>query len=211
MKNTTLALMLVAACGSDELGNDPGGGTGTLLVNASIDQEDGAAELVVTVDRAGQDVDDAIVRVTSELGEVTLALSGGGEYRGVQAGWAAGYEISVTSGEDSLTGSIDAPGPIVMTSPLSGFDAQAAEGGLVRISWDGERSMEARVRTDDFDQTVPDDGALDVAATFFVQDQQEIEIRRRNTVTLAGGAPGSRLEATFELTTDVTVTNPFPG
>ena len=61
----SLASICLLACGGDRVGTDPGGGSGTLLVEADIDVDRDGAEFRVTVDRLGQDVNDAVVTISS--------------------------------------------------------------------------------------------------------------------------------------------------
>jgi len=208
-----VAALFLAACGSDGIGNDPGGGSGTLLVNGTIEHNDGGAEFRVRVRLGGADVPNAGVVIESEIGEVILVWDGNDRYRGEQPGWAAGYRLQVAVGEDhQVTGSVDAPGPAVLTSPdpQVPFDPHLADQGVVLVSWDGERAMTVQVRTHSFGWgPFPDEGEVLVPATYFDEDQQDIEIDRENQVALAGGLPGSSLSSQIDTDTRVTVLNSF--
>ncbi len=210
---SVFAGLFLAACGSDGIGNDTGGGSGTLLVNGTVEHNDGRAEFRVRVQLGGADVPNAGVTMESELGEVILVWDGNDRYRGEQFGWAEGYRLQVAIGEDhNLSGSVDAPGfaALVSPDPQVPFDPHLAENGVVRVSWDGERAMAVRVRTHSFDWgPFPDEGEVLVPATYFDEDQQDIEIDRENQVSLAGGLPGSTLSAQMDTDTRVTLINPF--
>lgn len=207
-----LFVMVTAACGSDGSSTDPGSGTKTLVVEAKIDYEAGA-DIDVHVRRAGADVVDAVVKVTSNLGNLTLTYDGGGTYKGNQAGWAKYFAIEVTAGPDALEASIAAPQPALLTQPdiRVPFDAQQAEAVLFR--WDADRADLVRIKTEKFEtlpEYVEDTGSYMIQATAFVKDEQEVKLKRRNSLTLAGGAPGSTLTAEFEDEFTVLVSNPYP-
>ncbi len=207
-----LVSWLVAACGGSSYGTDPGHGTATLLVNGDVGYEGGAAHFDVHIQRAGANVSDAQVLIGSNFGVVTLITQGGGDYTGVQAGWGDGFNLDITAGNDSLSGGIDAPNPVDITSPnpAASFDPHTAPNGLVHVVWAGDRADTARVKSKDWDMTLtPDTGSTDIPATTFVDDHQDIEIRRTNTVDLAGGAPGSTLSAHYNDQVTINVTNPF--
>jgi hypothetical protein len=211
-----LATVALAACGDDAPGTDAGDGSETLLVNASIDGDgdgDGAgADMTVRVRRAGVDVNDAIVEISSNHGEVSLASTGGGgEYRGGQPLWGDWYEIRVTAGDDWLDGGVEAPvrPALVTPDPAAPFDVRAAEDGLVRVAWDGEAAQTIRVRAGDYDASLADTGSVMVPATMFTDEEEDIELRRENATALAGGAPGSDLSAHIDSQTRVIVLNPF--
>lgn len=205
------ASVALFACGSDsgDVGTDPGDGSRTLLVEADVAHDGGAAKLSVRVRRAGADVTDAIVMADGEFGEVALAHVGNGEYRAVQAGWASWYGIRVEAGQDWLEGAIESPEPALLRSPEGAFDPHA--GPVVTLAWSGELAHRVRVRSKDFEWEGPDEGRLDVPSTIFVEPSQELEIRRENFTPLAGGAPGSSLSSRIESKTDLIVVNPFEG
>ena len=203
-------LLGLGACHHD-VGTDPGGGTQTLTVNGHVELEGGGAQVHVSVRRAGAEVQGAIVTVDSKFGALALTYVGGADYETVQAGWAPGYRITVESGEDWLDGSIEAPDLPVLLAPsaLTPFDPHLAEGGVVNLEWDGARAMSIKVETKNFDVTVADVNKIAVPATAFEEDQQEIKLERENTTPLAGGTPGSSLDARCETKTRVSVLNPF--
>ncbi len=207
-----LLAALTAACGSDTTGTDPGGGTKRLFVEGHVDYEDGAAEFRISVQLAGAPVATAEVTVESSLGKVLLAAMPDGNYAGVQAGWGDEFALEVTVGDDWLDARINAPDPIVLVAPdlAASFDPHLAPDLLVRVAWEGELADEVRVKTKDFDTTVrPDMGEIFIPAASFKDDEQDLHIDRKNVVALAGGAPGSSLDAEFKFKTKLSVTNPF--
>jgi hypothetical protein len=201
----------VAACGSDGSATNPGTGTKTLVVEAKIDYEAGA-DFDVRVRRAGQDVTDAVVTITSNRGEVLLTHDGGGDYIGAQTGWGNYFALDVKAGPDALEGSIAAPQSVTLVQPdmRVPFDARQAES--VRFRWDAEPADFVRIKTEKF-ETVPeyveDTGSYMIVATAFVDTEQDVKIKRRNSVALAGGLPGSTLTADYEEKFQVLVTNPY--
>src|SRR5262245_23967722 len=136
------SLLVVLGCGDDS-GNDSGGGTGTLLVTASISmQEGGDSDIDVRVRRAGTSVLDALVRISSGRGDVGLIHDGFGVYRGTQNGYGGTYRLSVLSGTDELHGAIEAPQAAVLRTPdpTKVLDPRAEADGVVTVSWGGERA-----------------------------------------------------------------------
>jgi len=207
----SLAAICLFACGGDGVGSDPGGGTGTLLVRGDVDVNREGADLRVRVERNGQDVDDAIVTITSDAGEVTLPLAGGGDYRAGQAGWNDWYDLEVRAGDDWLDGGIETPDVPAITEPSSdsALDPHQVDGGMVRVAWSGEGAMTVRVRVGDFEDGGDDTGELMVPATAFTDGEMEVSVERTNSTDLAGGAPGSHLSAHSDADARILVTNPF--
>jgi hypothetical protein len=206
-------LALLAACGSNNGNTDPGGGSGTLLVLASASSEGGNAQFRVVVSKLGAAVSTATVVVTSDLGTTTLVQQPLGVYTGLGAGWAHSYTVTVTSGDDNLHGTIDAPVAAIITAPnpAVAFDPHAAANGVVTIKWSGDAADTASVHTDNFDWGPEmDPGQLVVASSIFIDTSQDFRVDRQNKTILAGGIAGSQLTATIDTRTTLLVTNPFP-
>lgn len=208
-----LALVTVACGGGSRSGSDPGEGTQTLIVQASASIESGDAgwSLEVRVERAGGiDVLDAVVEIESDAGDMVLVSSGDGRYAGslpVDASW---FGLSVEAGEDGLSASIDAPAMPVLEHPaLVGLDPHAEADGLIEVSWSGSSAQHVRVKLADFQYEGVDEGSIDVPASAFDDDQMDLELDRRNSVTLLGGVGGSTFEASAEHRVQITVTNPY--
>ena len=211
-----LLLPLTTACGGDDdlagpVDGDSGGGSGALLVRASIDSEEGGAEVDVSIERAGRDVDDATVVIGTDGADLILERDGEGRYRGRDAQWSGWYTIEVTAGDDWLDGGLESPDrPILVDpDPAEAFDPHQAEDGVVLVTWDGDLALSARVKTKDFEWSGADEGGLEIPAVMFEEDEQEIEIKRENEIDLAGGAAGSFLAVETGSKTRLIVLNPF--
>lgn len=206
--------MVVAACGGGGAsGTDPGEGTQTLIVaaNASISSGDPGWSLEVEVGRPGAPmVTDAEVRIESDAGDMVLAHVENGRYAGSLPADATAFALSVEAGEDGLSASLDAPAIPELEHPaVTGFDPHAEEDGLVEVRWSGAAAQRVRVKVAEFEYEGVDQGSIDVPATTFQDDEEELEVERRNSVTLLGGLGGSTFEAKAETKTRVGVTNPF--
>ncbi len=209
--NRTCLVFLLAACGGGSA-TDPGGGTGTLLVFATVQNEGTGASLSVDVHRGGNRVTDATVTFDSGSGAVPLTFGADDRYHGVSAGWSDRYRLSVVAGADNVSGSIAAPAPatIVSPDPSVAFDPHLAAGGVVRVSWSGDAADTVEVDVKDFHWGPnPDTGGVDVPATSFHDTAEEVRIQRVNSTALAGGVAGSTLSARHETRTDLAIVNPF--
>lgn len=210
-----LSIPLCAACNDDDVAGpvdgDSGGGSGALLVRADIESDDGGADFEVTVERSGQDVDDAAVVIGTDGADVILERDGEGHYRGEDGDWSATYSIEVTAGDDWLDGWLDAPDLpyLVDPDPAEAFDPHQAEDGVVVVTWEGDLAMSVRVKTKDFEWSGADEGGVEIPAAMFEEEDQEIEISRENQIDLDGGAPGSVLSVESDARTRLVVLNPF--
>jgi hypothetical protein len=203
--------LLATACGNDS--TYAGRGTQTLLVTAEIDYDEGGASANIRVRRAGVDVTDALVGISSDLGDVMLVYNADNHsYRGRQTGWKGAYSIQVRAGNDWLDGGIGSPEQPVLTKPAPGvaFDPHLADRGVVELVWSGRRGDMIRVRTKKYDPGfVPDQGSVLVSNTYFTEDAQDVSLERANSIDLAGGAPGSTLSAHIGSDARLLITNPF--
>jgi len=207
---TLATLAYLAGCGGDS--TSAGSGTGTLFVDAQISEDNGNASFRVQVRRNNSAVLDAVVKLDAGGGSATLTASGEGSYRGSMAGWADHYTLSVSSGADHLSGSIEAPrpAPIVAPDPTVAFDPHKAAGGLVDLRWSGATADTVEVHSHDFEWgPMADPGQLSVAGSIFTDTSQEVRVSRENSTPLAGGVIGSTLAADISTTTDLLVVNPF--
>ena len=206
------ALVLAAACGGTPE-TDGGDGTGTLEVQASVegDRGDLSSDMEVRVRRAGVPVTDAVVTLESDHGTVTLVHEVDGHYYGSQVGWGAYYHLEVSAGDDHLDGTIRAPDMPTITAPdpAVALDPHAIASGTVTVTWAEDGADLARVKCKDFSYEGPDTGTIGIPVSFFVETSQELEVSRRNAVTLAGGTVGSTLSARAEAQIVLAVTNPF--
>ncbi|RMH41229.1 MAG: hypothetical protein D6689_11600 [Deltaproteobacteria bacterium] len=214
----------VVGCGGSAgggSGDDLGSGTQTLVVTAAIeadnqipnatDVNDFTTSFDVRVRRAGQDVADATVTVTSAAGAVTLAYSGDGRYRGAQVGYHEVYRLDVVAGDDDVTGArVDGPDIHVITAPQPG--ALVPRSADLVVEWARDETAEvAEIETKEMDKVAIDDtGTFTVPAAILNQDDSEIkddEVRiwRTNRLSPAGGAGGSSLSVTVRNEIDVLV------
>jgi hypothetical protein len=213
-----LVLPLAAACGGDDdiagpVDGDSGGGNGALLVRAQIGSEEGGVEFDVDVERDGADVTDAEVVIGTDGADVALVHDGEGRYRGSDGEWSGYYTIEVSAGDDWLDGGLDAPDrpTLLEPDPAQAFDPHTAEDGVVVVTWGGDLAMTVRVKTKEFEWSGDDEGGLDIPASMFVEEDQEIEISRTNEIDLHGGAPGSYLSVERGDKTHLSVVNPYDG
>lgn len=211
-----LLLPIAAGCGGDDdvagpVDGDSGGGSGALLVRAHIDSEEGGAEIDVSVERDGQEVNDAEVVIGTDGADLLLERDGEGRYRGFDGEWSTWYTLEVSAGDDWLDGALEAPDRPVLIDPdpAEAFDPHQAEDGVVLVTWDGDLAMSVRVKTRDFEWSGADEGGLEIPAVMFEEEEQEIEISRENEIDLAGGAPGSFLAVETGAKTRLVVVNPY--
>lgn len=215
------SLALLGCGGSDGIGTDPGTGTMTLLVDAhaSYDNEVNTAEFRVNVRKGGANLDTAQIKITSEIGEVFLISSGGGDYRGVQSGWSdEGYillvEVKDAQGKvsDELEASLAAPVRVVLVNPdpAVAIDAKTLPNNILKVEWKGPAADSVSIKTKDFDPPdfTPDPLHVDIPAAALTETTQKLEIERKTGVNLAGGLPGSRFTAEFKLKTGLIILNP---
>ena len=210
MKRSLVLLFALCACGGTS--TDPGGGTQTLLVNGSVELQDGGSSFFVEVRKGSIRITGAAVSFESGLGTTTLVGDAEGRYQGFASGWASSYHLRVVAGDDNLDATILAPEApsLVEPEPSVAFDPHLAENGIVRLSWSGEAAQTIEVGTKDFKWGPnPDGGGVDVPATAFQDTTQQVRIERKNETPLAGGTAGSQLEARADTRTDLTIVNPF--
>jgi hypothetical protein len=201
----------IAGCGSTiGNGSDPGTGTRTLLVSAKVEAEnrlDNATEangfdtkFEVTVKRAGADVADAQVVLTSASGTRTLTHAGGGKYTGGHVGYDRNYDLRVTAGADNLNAMIAGPTLHRITSPAPGAMVPPRQDLTIHWTRDGAADS-ASVETKEFKvDSTPDRGTYVVPGAHFPGKpgdtvEERAIVYRRTRVGLAGGTTGSQIEA----------------
>ncbi len=216
MNYLLVSLSLLGACGGNGTfdpgsGDDPGGGTQTLVVDGSATARprvpnatqpaDFDTEFSVRVTLNAQPVTTGTVVMTSAAGEVSLVFrpDNNGSWEGIGAGYEEVYQLDVTSGADSVEGvRVDGPDIHTFSDPLAGavVDSTLA----MPLSWDRSDAADAAVlRAGDGDGiTITDTGDYVVAPATLKskQDQPEpntIRLTRTNRVAPAGAAPGSEL------------------
>jgi hypothetical protein len=215
-----LALLGAAACGSGLGGTSPGGGSGTLRVEASVSASEAvdnansstgfSTGFSVRVYRAGAPLSGARVMVTSPAGMLTLPESSeAGRYRGEQGGYHRTYALAVDLGADRLDAQLVGPPAHAFTSPVARIVHPAGE--PLMVAWSPMGAPAASIETREMDDTAtPDDGAYTIPGSFLVGRPGElrddrIRVRRAEEIALAGGTPGSTLSVSVrnQLTFDI--------
>ncbi len=208
MTRALLVLLLASSCGL----TSPGGGTGTLYVVAHLTSDGSTAgsRARVTVrngSATGDLVTDAEVAIRGgPLGRTIIPYDAQrDQYRLDSFTWVDGFRLEVLHGKDLLDGSIEAPGATLITDPIGGSTYRRADGPPLVIRWKDSRGALAtttnlRVEKAKIDRPIPTGVyELQVAANeLVVDDKEKVRVQRSNEVTLAGGAPGSLLNAQTE-------------
>lgn len=208
-------LGIVVACG-DGTGpaierNDPGTGTSTLLVVATIDADDAPGGFntvfdVTVQDGTGNAVSGATVMISNgELGDLNLIETGtgSGDYTASRTTFPRGdFRLTVTRGTDDVRNVIlGGPGVHLITEPVASATVTALQ--PVTVRWDvPSQARSAWVETRDWDSPIMPDtgGAVIPGALNPARTDGRIRVFRRNEVDLAGGLPGSRLRVTVRQT-----------
>lgn len=208
-KGITALIATLVACGGDATGpaaerNDPGTGTTSLRVAASIsaaDKKDGfVTNFEVSLwDAQGLPVSDATVTIQNgELGEVNLLeVKGSGVYRAKLNSFPDGdFRLDVVSGDDRVENVVvGGIGIHEITAPQANSTVTAGE--PLTVSWDAPalgRSVE--IETRDYESGVlADNGSAVIPAENNVdRDKQRIRVYRTNSVDIVGALPDSELE-----------------
>jgi hypothetical protein len=196
-----------------------GRGSGTLRVIASAEAEPdpaGADAVVTTFSvqlwKATAPVPDALVRVSSSLGDLQLDDQfHSGSYRATQMGYAHTYTFSARLGADfvedaTLTGP-DAP---TFSAPAKG--ATVERESPLHVAWSPAGADEAAIRTMGFPTlTIPDTGSFDLPKESLrwvspgMSAEDEIRVRRGNTARLGGATPDSGIGVSVSDDLPVTV------
>lgn len=221
-----LALGLVAACGGSDLdpgaGNDPGGGTGTLVVDGTARAQARLSNARVTSDFETSfevrirlndvDVIDGSVTVTSSSGTFDLLVSetdNGKRWRGSAPQYDEVYILDIVSGEDAVDSvRVDGPDIHSFVEPLAGATVDPAVALAVR--WGGDHAAEsASIDAEEIDNLAIDDtGEFSLPAGSLKSDQNQarentLRISRSNRVVPAGGAAGSEWSVSIRNEIDV--------
>jgi hypothetical protein len=219
-----LSMFTLAACGGDGGGSalpdapldtgpaggrdDPGTGTGTLLVDGTVTAEPSVSNtsdptnfvtsFTTRITRAGVDVNDGTVQIRSTGGPVNLLFDTTTmRWRGAQAGYFADYTLDATSGSDAVIGArVHGPDIHVLTSPLAGATVDSTM--PVVVTWSRVETAEvATLQTRQLNAvTIADSGtySLGTGTLKSKPDQSEtesIEIVRSSVIAPAGGLVGS--------------------
>lgn len=179
----------------------PGGGTGTLYVEAdvqgrSVNGTISQTEFVANVrDALGAPVSGTVV-VTGRFGDVELTEGAPGTYFAIHSGYETGsYTLNVTSGEDNVTGvTVVAPDMHKITTPTSGQTVPANTALNVRWTSD-DVAAECRLETRDYnsDWIAGDRGVLWTPTTGNpARTDQRVRVERRNLQAPQGALLNSR-------------------
>lgn len=206
-----LAASLVA-CG----GSNPGNGTRTLFVNARA-ESDGASDgsLLMVEVREGHSegtlITDAVVTINgNETGEFNLPWVGAnfggfkfGAYAKDNLTWDTGWSLNVKRGEDYLDAYLVAPGHTTITAPLGGSTYRRSSGEPLVLQWKDGEGRGADLTTVRFKTSeqanrdfTDDPMEYEVEPNHLQADDDErVEVERRNEVNLEGGTAGSIFRA----------------
>jgi hypothetical protein len=207
------AAALACACG----GSNPGKGNKALYVKA-IALSDGTTDgsmLGVEVRKGSASngvLADAVVKIVGDTtGEQTLAWDPtvwgnfrDGSYKKDRLTWDSGWKISVVDAFDSLEAYLVAPGQTIVTAPEPGSTFNRANSYSFVLRWRDDREQKAEVVNIDYLHSTAanaslssDTGVQNVDPTNMVaSDPEQVNVRRGNKVTLAGGTAGSFFSAT---------------
>lgn len=201
-----LTMASLTGCGY----TDPGTGTNTLEVVARLSftaSDDGETDVRVRVLKRGAVVNDASVAIQNgETGEkfvIDEQTTGQDRYRGLLDGYHRRIELSVTAGADHLVGRLEGPGRHLIKSPLNDSVLRRSDADTMRVRWraeDGLMADEVELRFDEseFSTTIGrDTGEVVVATAELIPGLEELRVTRRNSVNLAGGTAGSKLEIAY--------------
>ena len=208
MTRTLLIALVASSCGF----TSPGGGTQTLFVTARLSSDGSTAgsSARVTVRQGsstGDLVKDAEVAIRGgPLGRTIVPYDDGrDQYRLDSFTWVDGFRLEVIRGRDFLDGSITAPGPTLITDPVSGSTFRRADNQPLIIRWRDERNQPAdttQLRLDKakIERTLAA-GVLVIPvdpSELVVNDKERVRIERTSEVALAGGVAGSTLSASTQ-------------
>jgi hypothetical protein len=226
MKTIFASIALLAACGSDPLdpgaGDDPGGGTATLLVDGRASAEprfsnakvatDFDTDFSIRISLNNVPVTTGTVTIQSRYGEAPLTWAADpGRWEGRMANYDEVYRLDVDSGADNVHGVIvDGPDIHVFTAPLAGATLDSTMQNP--LTWDRDES--ADVTTFDAQEvdhiTISDSGSymMGVGVLRAEKDkarEDRLQISRTNHVAPAGAIAGSDFAVTVTNEIDVIV------
>lgn len=220
MLRLSCLLLAICACGGGEspvapdpddltpgVGDDPGTGTGTLLVDGNatasplIDNATDPAgfttQISLRVARTEGDVTEGTVQLHSLGGTVDLTFDPATmRWRGAQNSYHQVYQLDVTSGDDDVVGvRLEGPDIHAFSTPLKGATVDSTI--PLDIAWTrAEAATVARLRTRDLDVEIEDSGAHALAANSLRSkpddtEDERLELLRSRLITPAGATPGS--------------------
>lgn len=230
MRNTTILITsaVLAGCGggglSPGVGDDPGTGTGTLLVDGDVsavpaidnaqDAADFTTEVSIRIGKAGVPVTTGEVTIDSFAGTFPLVFDpsqDGGRWRTTLTGYAQVYELNVTAGDDTVEGvRVDGPDVHWFDAPVAGATVDASL--PLAVEWSRDRQAAgATIQTRERDAVgIVDSGDYMLAAGMLRSkatetEQETLELRRDARVAPAGAVGGSELRVRITNRIDVVV------
>ena len=220
---TTALIATLVACGNGTgpaaERNNPGTGTTSLRVVASISAADVAGGFVTDFDVSlwdaqGLPVSGATVTIQNgELGDVNLleVQAGSGMYSAERNTFPSGdFRLDVVSGDDRVENVVvGGIGIHEITAPLA--NSTVVAGQALTVSW--EASALARgveIETRDYDSPVlADNGSAVISAENNVERaDQRIRVYRTNSVDIVGALPDSELELRIRNTVEPIIVAP---
>ncbi len=213
--------LLVGACGGSDTdpgaGNDPGGGTQTLVLSGTATAEARVANARVTGDfdtqfsidlsLGGVAVTTGTVTITTGSGAIPLAFTtnGGnqGRWRGMEAGYEEVYILDVVSGPDTIEGvRVDGPDIHTFSDPVAGATVDSTL--PLDVIWArSDEANSASIETDELDPlSIPDSGSHSLPSNTLRTEQGQtrqntIRVTRTNRVSPGGAAGGSEWAVTI--------------
>jgi hypothetical protein len=227
---TAVVVLAPCACGGGDagfapgVGNDPGTGTGTLVVQGAVMASPGRFNAPASrdfetvfslrVSRNNRAVANGTVTIASATGKVPLTYELG-RWTGSSETYDQVYALDIASGADRVDSvRIDGPDVHTFSQPLP--DSTVPSNMPVTIEW--RRAVEAdaaalRTETTDW-KAIPDTGSYSLPGGVLKDDGNRIvlhtlRLARTNRVVPAGAAPGSSLSVTIENHLNVS-TEPVP-
>jgi len=226
MKTIFASILLLVACSSDPLdpgaGNNPGGGTNTLLVEGRATAEpqfanakaatDFNTEFSIRISLNNTPVTTGTVTVASRFANATLTWRDQpGRWEGTMANYDEVYELDIVSGADKVSGVIvDGPDIHAFTAPTAGATLDSTVQNPLK--WD--RDEAATITT--FDASEIDRINIDDTGSYMMgigvlkaeRDQARdatLELGRTNHVVPGGAIAGSDFAVTIMNRLDVIV------
>jgi len=224
MNLVTKALLLAGALAAlaTGCGSDPGSGTKTLYVDATLESDGSTGGTRATLwvrqgSSNGAFVSDASIVLVGDKGgrpPVDSALSGLGLYTAREFAWEPGWRLQITRGADKLEAYIVAPGLTTITNPMPGQIFDHTANSALAVRWRDELGRSAEQVTVDVDHgaydnqlRADDPGQRDIPSTAWTQSfaQESVRVTRENLLNLAGGVAGSVLKARTSARVDFAV------
>lgn len=199
-----IAALTLVGCGY----TSPGGGTGSLYVTARLtsDGSTSGTRARITIRNSsseGSFVENAEVALRGgPLARTVLRyVEDERQYQLDGFVWPDAIRLEVLRGADVLDGAIDAPGPTLITNPVSEQTVRRSDGPLL-IQWRDQRNAvventHVRLQRADIDRALlgnPLDARVE-PNELVVSTRENIRVERSNEVALVGGAAGSVMSA----------------